>query len=343
MKFSLCMIVKNEERTLGKCLESLKEIMDEIIIVDTGSTDDTKKTAAQYTDKIYDYEWDDDFAAARNYAFSKATGDYIYSADADEVIDEENQAKFKRLKQALIPEVEIVQMVYVTKQENHPTENFTRDLRPKLFKRLREFVWIEPVHETVNLEPIVYDSDIEVLHYPQGNHSLRDFGVFERIINEKGEMSDRLLGMYLRELYKAGDRAALERAGAFLENALQDARERDNTLMCRRIIAVLLRLYRITDKAVSMLRLGLREEITVPSAEVCMELGRFFADKGETQEAAEWFYRASHECESELDIASSGADAFMALSECFRTLGELQKADEYEQLAKEWKPQESAI
>ena len=74
-----------------------------------------------------------------------------------------------------------------------------------------------------------------------------------------------------------------------------------------------------------------------------MELGRFFADKGETQEAAEWFYRASHECESELDIASSGADAFMALSECFRTLGEPQKADEYEQLAKEWKPQESAI
>ena len=81
MKFSLCMIVKNESRTLARCLDSLKDIMDEIIIVDTGSTDDTKKIASRYTTKIYDYEWSDDFAAARNFAFSKAVGDYIYSAD----------------------------------------------------------------------------------------------------------------------------------------------------------------------------------------------------------------------------------------------------------------------
>jgi glycerol-3-phosphate acyltransferase PlsX len=61
--------------------------MDEIIIVDTGSTDNTKEIASKYTDKIYDFEWTYDFAAARNYAFSKATKDYIYTADADEVID----------------------------------------------------------------------------------------------------------------------------------------------------------------------------------------------------------------------------------------------------------------
>ena len=73
---SLCMIVKNEEKVLGRCLDSAKEIADEIIIVDTGSTDRTKEIAAEYTEKIYDFEWNDDFSAARNESFRKATKDY---------------------------------------------------------------------------------------------------------------------------------------------------------------------------------------------------------------------------------------------------------------------------
>ena len=68
---SLCMIVKNEEEVLERCLNSLKGLMDEIIIVDTSSTDSTKEIAARYTDKIYDFSWCDDFAAARNFSFSK--------------------------------------------------------------------------------------------------------------------------------------------------------------------------------------------------------------------------------------------------------------------------------
>ena len=98
---SVCMIVKNEEKVLARCLDSLRPIADEIIIADTGSTDATKEIAARYTDKIYDFTWIDDFAAARNFVFSKATQDYIYSADADEVLDAENCKKFLQLKQLL--------------------------------------------------------------------------------------------------------------------------------------------------------------------------------------------------------------------------------------------------
>ena len=65
---SLCMIVKNEERVLKRCLDSVRDLVDEIIIVDTGSTDATKRIAAGYTDKIYDFTWNDDFSAARNFA-----------------------------------------------------------------------------------------------------------------------------------------------------------------------------------------------------------------------------------------------------------------------------------
>ena len=109
---SLCMIVKNEERILRRCLDSVADLVDEIVIVDTGSRDETKKIAAGYTEFVYDFEWVDDFSAARNFAFSKATQEYIYSADADEVLDEANRQRFRLLKETLLPEVEIVQMKY---------------------------------------------------------------------------------------------------------------------------------------------------------------------------------------------------------------------------------------
>ena len=88
ISISMCMIVKNEQDILARCLDSYAGTYDELIIVDTGSTDNTKEIAAHYTDKIYDFEWINDFSAARNFAFSKAGCDYIFSADADEVLDD---------------------------------------------------------------------------------------------------------------------------------------------------------------------------------------------------------------------------------------------------------------
>ena len=99
---SLCMIVKNEEQVLARCLDSVADLMDEIIIVDTGSTDRTKEVAARYTDQIYDFTWIGDFSAARNFSFSKATMEYIYAPDADEVLDAENRARFLDLKNCLV-------------------------------------------------------------------------------------------------------------------------------------------------------------------------------------------------------------------------------------------------
>lgn len=68
---SLCMIVKNEEAVLARCLDSIADLMDEIIIVDTGSTDRTREIAANYTDKIYDFKWIQRFFCCRNFSFSR--------------------------------------------------------------------------------------------------------------------------------------------------------------------------------------------------------------------------------------------------------------------------------
>jgi glycosyltransferase involved in cell wall biosynthesis len=86
MNISLCMIVKNEEKNLGKCLDSILDYIDEIVIVDTGSTDHTKEIARKYTDKIFDFTWCDDFSKARNYSLSKASNDWVLILDADEII-----------------------------------------------------------------------------------------------------------------------------------------------------------------------------------------------------------------------------------------------------------------
>ena len=72
---SLCMIVKNEEEVLARCLENVQGIVDEIIVVDTGSTDNTREIAERYTQQVYDFAWKDDFAAARNFSISKGHGD----------------------------------------------------------------------------------------------------------------------------------------------------------------------------------------------------------------------------------------------------------------------------
>lgn len=84
---SLCMIVKNEEKYLAKCLSSIKDIVDEMIIVDTGSTDRTVAIAKSFDAKLFYYKWEDDFSKARNFSISKASCDWILLLDADEVLD----------------------------------------------------------------------------------------------------------------------------------------------------------------------------------------------------------------------------------------------------------------
>lgn len=94
---SLCMIVKNEELNLANCLNSISDFVNEIIIVDTGSTDKTKQIALKYTDKVYDYKWNNNFSDARNFSISKASNEYILVLDADEIIKEININKINQL------------------------------------------------------------------------------------------------------------------------------------------------------------------------------------------------------------------------------------------------------
>lgn len=87
LPISVCMIAKNEEKNIERCLSSLQPYGFEIILVDTGSNDRTKELAAKYTDKIYDFIWCDDFSAARNFSLEKASNNWIFMMDCDEWIE----------------------------------------------------------------------------------------------------------------------------------------------------------------------------------------------------------------------------------------------------------------
>ena len=122
---SLCMIVRNEEKVLGRCLSCVRGFADEIIIVDTGSTDRTKEIAFSFTDKVYDFKWKDDFAAARNFAFSKGTGDYLFWLDADDVIRQEEWRKLMDLKRRLDDErPDVVMLKYAVGYDGDGAPSF---------------------------------------------------------------------------------------------------------------------------------------------------------------------------------------------------------------------------
>ena len=96
-RVSLCMIVKNEAEHLAACLYSLKPIVDEIIIADTGSEDQTQDIAEVFGARVYDFEWNSDFSAARNFSLAQAQGDWILVMDADEVIAPSDHAPLRQL------------------------------------------------------------------------------------------------------------------------------------------------------------------------------------------------------------------------------------------------------
>lgn len=145
---SLCMIVKNEADTLPRCLESVKGVVDEIVIVDTGSNDGTAAIASQYTDKVFSFSWVDDFSAARNFAFEQASMDYCMWLDADDVILEADREALVTLKRTQLPEADVVMLPYhiAFDCQGRPTFSYYRE---RILRRGPHCRFQGAVHEAV--------------------------------------------------------------------------------------------------------------------------------------------------------------------------------------------------
>jgi glycosyltransferase involved in cell wall biosynthesis len=144
---SLAMIVRNEGQTIERVLACAKAFADEMIVVDTGSTDDTIAKAKAMCAKVHYFSWIDDFAAARNDSFSKCAGDWIIWLDGDDVISPDNQKRILDLKQTVLnDELEAVYLRYLYPPFRQWRERLARrDLFVQ--GKLR---WKEPVHEVID-------------------------------------------------------------------------------------------------------------------------------------------------------------------------------------------------
>ncbi len=157
LKLTQCVIVKNEEQNLPRALNWGKNLVDELIVVDTGSSDGTVALAEKLGAKVLHFEWIDDFSAARNFAISKCTGDWIFFLDADEYFEDTDVPLLR-------PLIEKIDGLYVTeKGKKHrynvietPWINFGNDnnaRQARIFRNEPYLRYAGAVHEQLHNLP----------------------------------------------------------------------------------------------------------------------------------------------------------------------------------------------
>ena len=335
MEFSLAMIVKNEEKVLKRCLESVKNLFDEIIIVDTGSTDNTKKIAKEYTNKIYDFVWVDDFSKARNFSFEKATKDYIMWLDADDILRESEQKAFIKLK----PDVVMMKYNVSFDKFDNPTFSYFRE---RIVKKSCNFVWQDPIHEVIAPAGKIIYSSVFIEHRPYAKPSKegRNLKIYESLLKNGANFSARQQYYYSRELmYNNKTNNAilnfqkfLSMPSAWIENKVSACID-----LCRCYLS-------LNDQFSAKKSLLKSFEFTFPRAQICCMLADIFMQESKFDIAIYWYKCALKDKEN----SKSGAFVentyynvypLLNLCVCYYKLGNYKKAELYNLKAGKFAPQ----
>ena len=341
---SLCMIVKNEQDVIGRCLECVSDLFDEIIIVDTGSDDKTKEIVRKYTKNIYYFKWIEDFSAARNYSFSKATKDYIMWLDADDVILDEDKQKIKQLKTNIDKSVDIVVMKYNTGFDNEENPTFSY-YRERIFKRSKKYRWIGEIHEVIPLTGNIIYNDAAVSHKKlKQNDPKRNLRIFENIISNGKELDPRQQFYYARELYynKRYEDAIdifnnfLDSGQGWVENCINACQDLSYCY------------YAIGDSKKAINACFRSFEFDEPRAEICCDIGKYFLDREQYKKAIFWYELA---LTRKLNESSGGfilLDCYnfipyIQLCLCYFRIGDIEKSKEYNAKAESIKPNNASV
>lgn len=340
---SLCMIVKDEQDTLDRCLSSVQGIADEIIIVDTGSTDNTKQIAGKHTQHIYDFHWVDDFAAARNFSFDQATQDYILWMDADDVFEEEDRLKFIAFKQQLDIDADSVMMLYHLAHDvdGKPTYTFRRN---RLVRRDRGFRWEGAVHELLIVSGTIIQSDIAVTHRKEKTLTDRNLLIFRKRKQANATFSPRDLFYFANEL----------RDHRFLEEAITVYKQFLATKQgwiedCFHACMNLADCYSSQGKETESVKaLLLSLAYGTPRAEMCCRLGSVFLELNCLEQAIYWYHTASQLGQPDHYLGPVAREYWtwlphFQLSICYDKLGQWTKAQLHNEIASFHNPYHPSI
>lgn len=282
---SLCMIVKDEEDVIARCLESAKEIADEIIIVDTGSTDKTKEIVSSFTDKIFDFPWIQDFSAARNFSFDQATMDYCMWLDADDIILPEDKESLINLKKELSPTIDIVMMKYHTSFDSDGTPTFSY-FRERLIRNGKGFLWESPVHEAITPSGQIIYSEIGITHAKlHPSDPLRNLNIFEHMVQNGTPLDKRQQFYYARELYY---HQRYQDAVDVLTEFLKDKTGwiENNIEGCKYLSYSF---YKLGKEEQALEALFRSFVFDAPRAEICCDIGQHFLDRHHYHQAIFWY------------------------------------------------------
>lgn len=343
IQISLCMIVRDEEDVIGRCLESVRDVFDEIIIVDTGSIDRTKEIAAQYTSNIYDFKWIDDFSAARNFSFSKASCPYCMWLDADDILMEKDKAALVKLKESLSGDIDIVMLPYHISfdQNGNPLFSYFRE---RIVKKKPILCWNGAVHEAITPSgKIIYENAAVTHSKIHPSDPDRNLRIFEKQIADGIMLVPREQFYYGRELYyhkRYQDaitvfQAMLDEGKAWVENSIEACRFQSYCY------------YKLSEDRSALAALFHSLEFDIPRAEICCDIGKHFMDRTNYQLAIYWYQQALNQKRNDTSGAFVSPDCYdyvpcIQLCVCFDRMGDREKAITYNKMAGIIKPKDPA-
>ena len=341
---SLCMIVRDEEEVIGRCLDSVQGLFDEIIIVDTGSVDHTKEIVSKYTDHVYDFKWIYDFSAARNYSFSKATSDYIMWLDADDVIYPEDALKLKELFQNIDPDIEFYRMVYSYIQDQYDQATISQS-RARLIRNNHKDRWVGRIHEVIPVTSYAPSLDI-VIHHKKTHIAdpIRNLNIYRRMEKEGDFFTTRDLFMFAVEL--TGNHEydyALKILKKMFRRKNDYYKEKfyfDQAIMTK------FRIYRETQRSNKEIKKMLLSTLPnfSPSAAVCCELGFLFNLEKNYFAGKFWFLSAIEVAKDYKDdhVDYNEFNTYFGVAYSLFYLGEIDRAIHYSSLALKIHPNNEA-
>jgi tetratricopeptide (TPR) repeat protein len=209
MRLSLSMIVRDEEATIGRVLEQTAEFCDELVVVDTGSVDATRSIAEAAGARVLDFEWVDDFAAARQFSWDACTGDWVLWLDADDVIPPEARLAYRELKDELSDDIDALWAPYLAQFDPLTGACVYALNRERVVRRVAGVHWVGPVHESLVIpgNRHVLRADLCVEHRPPSGRgprkAQRNLAILQRSVAQ-GDHSSRTLFYLGNELRDAG-------------------------------------------------------------------------------------------------------------------------------------------